>query len=62
MPFVRYLSFYKSLEEKKKEMKKDYGRVDELLSEQHLHKYTDYFCCVKKSGAIALVLPGLTVG
>ena len=41
---------------------KDHGAVDESSSEQQIHKFAVYTLIVRKTGALSLVLPGLTAG
>ena len=42
--------------------RKDHGAVDESSSEQQIRESANYTLIVRKTGALGLVLPGLTAG
>ena len=42
--------------------RKDHGTLDESSSEQQVRESADYTLIVRKTGALGLVLPGLTGG
>ena len=45
-----------------KDERKDHGAVDESSSEQQIRESANYTLIVRKTGALGLVLPGLTAG
>ena len=46
----------------KRDERKDHSALDESSSEQQVPESADYTFIVRKTGALGLVLPGLTVG
>ena len=57
-----FLPFFQEESQAIRDERKDHGAVDESSSEQQIHESADYTLIVRKTGALHLVLPGLTAG